>query len=40
MGILKMAWRNLWRHRRRSVVTIAAMTLSLFVLILYTGLGG
>jgi ABC-type lipoprotein release transport system permease subunit len=38
MGILKMAWRNLWRHRRRSVVTIAAMTLSLFVLILYTGL--
>ena len=38
MGILKMAWRNLWRHSRRTIVTVAAMTLALFVLILYTGL--
>lgn len=38
MGILKIAWRNLWRHRRRTIVTIAAMTLALSVLILYTGL--
>lgn len=38
MGTLKMAWRNLWRHGRRTVVTVAAMTLALFVLILYTGL--
>ena len=38
MGILKIAWRNLGRHRRRTVVTVAAMTLALFVLILYTGL--
>lgn len=38
MGILKVAWRNLWRHSRRTVVTIAAMTLALFVLILYSGL--
>ena len=28
MGILKMAWRNLWRHWRRTVVTVAAMTLA------------
>jgi ABC-type lipoprotein release transport system permease subunit len=33
-----MAWRNVWRNTRRSVVTIAAMTLSLWVLILYSGL--
>jgi len=38
MGIFKMAWRNLWRHSRRTVVTVAAMSLALFVLILYSGL--
>jgi len=38
MGVLRMAWRNLWRHSRRTFVTIGAMTLALFVLILYTGL--
>ena len=38
MGVVKMAWRNLWRHSRRTLVTIGAMTLALFVLILYTGL--
>jgi putative ABC transport system permease protein len=38
MGILKMAWRNLWRRSRRTIVTVGAMTLALFVLILYTGL--
>ena len=38
MSISKMAWRNLWRNRRRTLVTIAAMTLALLVLILYSGL--
>ena len=38
VGVLRMAWRNLWRHSRRTVVTVAAMTLALFVLVLYTGL--
>ena len=33
-----MAWRNIWRTRRRTVVTVAAMTLALWVMILYTGL--
>lgn len=33
-----MAWRNVWRNRRRSLVTLGAMTLALWVMILYTGL--
>lgn len=36
--LARLAWRNVWRHARRSVVTIAAMTLSLWVAILYSGL--
>jgi ABC-type lipoprotein release transport system permease subunit len=33
-----MAWRNVWRNRRRSLVTLGAMTLALWVMILYTAL--
>lgn len=33
-----MAWRNVWRNRRRSLVTIAAMILALWVELLYAGL--
>jgi len=33
-----MAWRNVWRSRRRSLVTVAAMSLALLVMILYAGL--
>jgi ABC-type lipoprotein release transport system permease subunit len=33
-----MAWRNIWRNRRRTAVTVAAMTVALWVMILYTGL--
>ena len=38
MSVFKMAWRNVWRNRRRSIVTIAAMTLALCVELLYSGL--
>ncbi len=38
MNVLKMAWRNVWRNRRRTLVTIAAMTLGLFVMILVAGM--
>jgi putative ABC transport system permease protein len=38
VNLFKMAWRNVWRNRRRTVVTVAAMTLALWVMILYTGL--
>jgi ABC-type lipoprotein release transport system permease subunit len=33
-----MAWRNVWRNRRRSVVTISAMAFGLWVMILYAAL--
>jgi ABC-type lipoprotein release transport system permease subunit len=38
MNAATMAWRNVWRNRRRSIVTIAAMTLALWVELLYAGL--
>jgi putative ABC transport system permease protein len=37
MNIFKMAWRNVWRYRRRSLVTIAAMAFALFVELVYSG---
>jgi len=38
VDLIRTAWRNVWRNPRRSGVTIAAMTLALYVLILYAGL--
>lgn len=38
MKMVRMAWRNLWRNPRRSAVTLAAMTLALWVMVLYTSL--
>lgn len=38
MNIFKMAWRNIWRNQRRTAVTVAAMSLALFMMINYSGL--
>ncbi len=38
MDDLELAWRNVWRNTRRSLVTIAATSLALFVMIVYSGL--
>ena len=35
---LKLAWRNIWRHRRRTVIIVLAMGLSLGMMIWYDGL--
>ncbi len=37
MNVFKMGWRNVLRNKRRSAVTITAMTLALWVLLLYAG---
>lgn len=38
MKLLRMAWRNLWRNSRRTLVTVGAMTLALWTMVLYTSL--
>jgi len=38
MQILKMAWRNIWRNARRTGITITAMTIALFFMVLWTSL--
>jgi len=37
--LFSMAWRNVWRNRRRTLVTVAAMTLAMVATINYSGLG-
>lgn len=38
MNVAKMAWRNVTRNRRRSGITIVAMSLGLLVMVLFSGL--
>ena len=38
LKVFELAWRNVWRNRRRSQVTIAAMSFGLLVMILYAAL--
>lgn len=33
-----MAWRNVWRNRRRTLVTVGAMAFGLFAMVIYSGL--
>jgi len=35
---LRLAWRNIWRHRRRTVIIVLAMGLSLALMMWYDGL--
>ena len=35
----KMAWRNLWRHRRRTLLTLSSIAFGTTLAVLFTGLG-
>ena len=34
----RLAWRNVWRHRRRTLIIVAAMSLALGLMMFYDGL--
>jgi ABC-type lipoprotein release transport system permease subunit len=35
---LRMAWRNIWRHRRRTIIVLSALAIGLALMIFYDGL--
>lgn len=35
---LRLAWRNIWRHKRRTVIIVLAMSLTLALMMWYDGL--
>ena len=37
--LLKLAWRNIWRNKRRSILTIVAITFATFLTIVARGIG-
>lgn len=38
MNLFRLAWRNVWRNSRRSLITIGAMALALWTELIYSGL--
>jgi ABC-type lipoprotein release transport system permease subunit len=38
MLYLRLAWRNIWRHRRRTIIIVAAMGFGLSLMMMYDGL--
>jgi len=38
MLFLRLAWRNIWRHKRRTIIIVLAMSLTLALMMFYDGL--
>ena len=38
-GIPAMAWRNLWRNRRRTLITLSSIGFGILLAVLFTGMG-
>ena len=39
-GALSLGWRNIWRNRRRTLISMSAIGFGLFLVIFYSGLAG
>ena len=35
---LRLAWRNIWRHRRRTLIVVLSIGLTLAMMMMYDGL--
>jgi hypothetical protein len=35
---LRLAWRNIWRHKRRTIIIVVALAMCMWLMMFYDGL--